>query len=124
MYHKIHKLVIKFIDIHIKDIFIINSKYIQVKTNLIITYVIILNKDQNRIILHTRRMLYANILLIRGGSYTCKIHPPTRVLLYADVIEKKFVRRLHFDFYKNPSMPFLRVRVIYHRTNHSVVEVG
>ena len=48
VYRKIHKHLIKFIKnykyTYIKGIFIINFKYIQLMTNLFITYVIIFNK--------------------------------------------------------------------------------
>ena len=48
MYHKIHKHLIKFIKnyryTYIKGIFIISFEYIQLITNLFITYVIIFNK--------------------------------------------------------------------------------
>ena len=48
VYRKIHKHLIKFIKIYsytyINGIFIINFKYIQLITNLFITYVIIFNK--------------------------------------------------------------------------------
>ena len=48
MYHKIYKHLFKFIKsyryTYINSIFIINFKYIQLMTNLFITYVIIFNK--------------------------------------------------------------------------------
>ena len=50
VYYKIHKHLIQFIkkiiDIHIKGIFIINFEYIQLMTNLFITYVIIFVEDK------------------------------------------------------------------------------
>ena len=53
MYHKIHKHLIKFIKnykyTYIKGIFIINFEYIQLMTNLFITYVIIFNKLTKKI---------------------------------------------------------------------------
>ena len=70
MYRHLTKFMKKKI-IHVKYMFIINLKYIQLMNNLIITYVIIFNKDN----LINQINVYLGVTIRVRGSGSCRVEP-------------------------------------------------